>query len=168
MKKIILSALFLLFAWSGAQAQGYMFVNSETIFKSQADYNAAITKLDNLTKENQQKIDDTYAQIETMYNNYQAQKNYLSDLKRTAREEEIISLERQVKKFTEDVMGPEGTLMKERLSLIKPIQERIFGAINKYAEANGYTMVIDLVNNTTLLYYSPKLNKTDEIINLLK
>lgn len=168
MKKSLFLILLMLCAWSGVNAQGYMFVNSETVFKAQADYNEAITKLETKTTENQKKIDDTYAQIETMYNNYQAQKSYLSDMKRTAREEEIIALEREVKKFSTDVMGPEGTLMKERVAMIKPIQERIFGAINKYAEANGYTMVIDLVNNQTLLYYSPKLDKTTEIINLLK
>lgn len=97
MKKSLFLILLMLCAWSGVNAQGYMFVNSETVFKAQADYNEAITKLETKTTENQKKIDDTYAQIETMYNNYQAQKSYLSDMKRTAREEEIIALEREVR-----------------------------------------------------------------------
>lgn len=58
--------------------------------------------------------------------------------------------------------------MKKRTELIKPIQDKVFAAINQYAEANKYTMVLDVVNNQTLLYYSPSLDKTQDIINLLK
>lgn len=157
----------MIFAVSGLYAQSYMFVNSETIFKSQTDYNAAIQQLEELTAAYQKNIDNAYATIEQAYNNYQAQKAYLSDTRQAEREEEIISMERKVTDYQKEKFGPEGELMKKRLELIKPIQERVFGAISKYAEANGYTMVVDIVNNQTLLYYSPALNKTEEIITLL-
>ena len=58
-------------------------------------------------------------------------------------------------------------MMKKRLELIKPTQERVFAAINKYAETNSLGMVVDRANNQTLLYYSPALDKTEEIINSL-
>ncbi len=167
MKKQILLLVLMLFAVSGLYAQGYIFVNSEQIFKSQADYNEAIKQLEELTTAYQKNIDDAYATIEQNYNNYQAQKAYLSDTRRAEREEAIIAMERKVTDYQKEKFGPEGELMKKRLELIKPIQERVFGAINKYAEANGYTMVVDVVNNQTLLYYSPALNKTEEIITLL-
>ena len=167
MKKQILLLALMLFAVSGLYAQGYIFVNSEKIFKSQADYNEAIKQLEELTTAYQKNIDDAYATIEQTYNNYQAQKAYLSDTRRAEREEAIIAMERKVTDYQKEKFGPEGELMKKRLELIKPIQERVFGAINKYAEANGYTMVVDVVNNQTLLYYPPALNKTEEIITLL-
>ena len=59
-------------------------------------------------------------------------------------------------------------MIKKRLELIKPIQERVFAAINQYAETNQITMVIDRANNQTLLYYAPALDKTNAIITLLK
>lgn len=103
-----------------------------------------------------------------MYETYQSQKGYLSEINRNAREEEIIKREKDIKKYQQEVFGPEGDLIKKRLELIKPIQERVFAAINQYAETNQIMMVIDRANNQTLLYYAPALDKTNAIITLLK
>ena len=103
-----------------------------------------------------------------MYETYQSQKGYLSEINRNALEEEIIKREKDIKKYQQEVFGPEGDLIKKRLELIKPIQERVFAAINQYAETNQITMVIDRANNQTLLYYAPALDKTNAIITLLK
>lgn len=83
------------------------------------------------------------------------------------REEQIVNREKEIKKYQQDVFGPEGELMKKRIELIKPIQERVFAAINKYAETNNLGMDVDRANNQTLLYYQPALDKTDEIIKML-
>lgn len=167
MKKLCLSLIALL-AVSAGYAQGYMFVNSEKVFKSITAYNDAITQLDELGAQYQKNIDAAYAAIEELYTNYQAQKAYLSETNRQTREENIINREREVAKYQEEVFGPEGEMMKKRVETIKPIQDKVFGIINKYAETNGYTLVIDVVSNPGILYYSPTLDKTNEIINQLK
>ncbi len=167
MKKILLSCAISLFTIGGVCAQNYIFVNSEEVFKSQADYNAAIQQLDDLAKQYQKNVDEAYQTLEDAYSNYQAQANYLSETRRAAKEQEIENLEKEVQQYQQDVLGPQGDLMKKRTELIKPIQDRVFAAINKYAEANNYTMVLDVASNQTLLYYSPALDKTQDIINLL-
>lgn len=149
------------------QAQGYIFINSEAVFKSQTDYNEAIKQLDDLAEQYQKEIDQAFADLDEQYNNYVAQRGYLSETSRKMREDEIINREKEIKQYQEQVFGPEGDLMKKRLELIKPIQERVFGVINSYAESNGLGMIIDRANNQTLLYYAPALDKTEEIINLL-
>ena len=148
-------------------AQNYIFVNSEKVFKSQADYNAAIAQLDTLAKQYQKNVEDAYKMLEEAYGNYQVQRNYLSETKRATKEKELADLEKEVQQYQQDVLGPKGDLMKKRTELIKPIQERVFAAINSYAESHQYTMVLDVVNNQTLLYYSPSLDKTQDVINLL-
>ncbi|VDR35041.1 Outer membrane protein [Alistipes sp. cv1] len=167
MKKFVVLFAFVFCAVSGAWAQSYVFVNSETIFKSQADYNSAIKQLDDLSAEYQKNIDDAYAELDETFNNYAAQRGYLSETSRQNREEQIVNREKEIKKYQQDVFGPEGELMKKRIELIKPIQERVFAAINKYAETNNLGMVVDRANNQTLLYYQPALDKTDEIIKML-
>lgn len=167
MKKFLLVCVILLFAGGGVYAQNYIFVNSEKVFKSQADYNAAIAQLDTLAKQYQKNVEDAYQMLEEAYGNYQVQRNYLSETKRATKEKELADLEKEVQQYQQDVLGLKGDLMKKRTELIKPIQERVFGAINSYAEAHQYTMVLDVVNNQTLLYYSPSLDKTQDVINLL-
>lgn len=154
-------------AQSQPQVQGYVFINSEAVFKSQTDYNEAIQQLDDLAEQYQNEIDQAFADLDEQYNNYVAQRNYLSETSRKTREDEIINREKEIKQYQEQVFGPEGDLMKKRIELIKPIQERVFAAINNYAESNGLGMIIDRANNQTLLYYAPALDKTEEIINLL-
>lgn len=171
MKRLIVLFVFMCCVVGAMQAQsqpqGYVFINSETVFKSQTDYNEAIKQLDDLAKQYQQEIDQAFADLDEQYNNYIAQRGYLSETSKKMREDEIINRERELKQYQEQIFGPEGDLMKKRIELIKPIQERVFGVINSYAESHGLGMIIDRANNQTLLYYAPALDKTEEIINLL-
>lgn len=167
MKKALLFVALLLVSGT-ISAQGYMVVNSENIFKSIPLYNESLKSLETLTSVQQQNIDAEYEAIEKMYNEYQLQKQYLSAAVRSAREEAIISREKAVAKDQEDIFGQEGTLMKRRVEMIKPIQDRVFKVISDYANLHGFGMVLDIATNTSILYYSPKVDKTEEIIKLVK
>ena len=71
-------------------------------------------------------------------------------------------------KYQQDIFGPQGELMKKRVELVKPVQDAVFAVINQYAQSNGLDLVIDIATNPTLLYYSPKVDRTEEIIALVK
>lgn len=167
MKKLLLSIIAVC-AISASYAQSYMFIDSEKVFKSIPQYMDAIKQLDDMGRQYNQNIETAYASIEEMYNTYQAQKQYLSEASRNSREEAIIAKEQEVVKYQEDIFGQEGQMMKRRIEMIKPFQDKVFAAINKYAQANNLGMVIDISSNASLLYYSPSLDKTQEIINLVK
>ena len=166
MKRLILIAAFILTAGTLA-AQNYIIVNSEKVFKSIDAYNTAISDLDKLAKQYQDQVDAKFAEVEALYNNYVSQKTSLSAAARQTRENAILNKEKEAQEYQESLFGQEGTLMKKRIELIKPIQERVFAAINKYAETNNLGMVVDRANNQTLPYYQPALDKTDEIIKML-
>ena len=168
MKKIILTILAAVGCIGALSAQNYMVVNSEKIFKSINDYNNAITELDNLAETYQQQVDAKFEAVATLYNNYQAQKANLSTSARDAREQAILDKEQEATKFQESIFGNDGTLMKKRIELIQPIQEKVFKAIADYSKANGFDMVIDIASNATLLYYSTGIDTTEEIIKLIK
>ena len=109
MKKLIVLFVLAVAATGSALAQSsYVFVDSEAIFKSLDDYNAAIKQLDDLSAQYQKNIDEAYATLDQMYETYQSQKGYLSEINRNAREEEIIKREKDIKKYQQEVFGPEG------------------------------------------------------------
>ena len=168
MKKFIILSMAMTLMGFVASAQNYMVVNTETIFKSMAAYANAEASLETLGEQYQKEIDDAYAGVEKMYNDYVAQKPYLSESSRLARENAILDSEARIMERQESLFGPEGELMKRRMEMIKPIQDRVFEAINRYAQAGGFALVIDLANNPTVLYYSPAADKTQEIIKLVK
>lgn len=151
-----------------AVAQNYIVVDSEKIFRSQADYNEAIQTIDQLGEQEQARVDQMYAEIETLYNNYMQVRQNLSASTRQAREQDILNREQQAQQYQESVFGSEGTLMQRRVELIQPIQKRVFEAIEQYAASVGADLVIDKASNPTLLFSSERVDKTQAIIDLLK
>lgn len=168
MKKLIIILAAVIISIGAASAQKYIVVDSEKIFRSLADYNTALSTLDNLAKEYQTKVDNAYAEVESLYNTYMAQKANMTAAARNTREQEILAKERAAAEFQESVFGNEGVMMKKRIELIQPIQKRVFTAIENYAKSGGYDMVVDSASNAAMLYHSEAVNHTQNIIELLK
>ena len=168
MKKTILTAAAMLFLSVGAWAQKTMVVDSEKVFKSIAGYNTAITQLDELAKTYQTKVDEAYDQLETMFNNYQSRKATMSAAQRQETEQKILKNEQDVQKYQEETFGENGTLMKKRIEMLKPYQDKVFKAIGDYAAANGYDIVLDIAANPAVLYYNPACDMTQKIIEFVK
>ncbi len=168
MKKLIIILAAVIISIGAASAQKYIVVDSEKIFRSLADYNTALSTLDNLAKEYQTKVDNAYAEVESLYNTYMAQKANMTAAARNTREQEILAKERAAAEFQESVFGNEGVMMKKRIELIQPIQKRVFTAIENYAQSGGYDMVVDSASNAAMLYHSEAVNHTQNIIELLK
>ena len=168
MKRIILTAVIAMATTLALSAQNYMVVNSEKVFKSISEYNSAIEQLDKLAESYQKQVDEKFSQVESLYNNYMAKKTTLTAAAQQAVEKEILAREEEATKYQESLFGTDGTLMKERVKLIQPIQEKVFAAIEKYAAANNFDLVLDIASNPTVLYYSEKADRTQAIINALK
>ncbi len=168
MKRVI-ATLVLALAFVGSTfAQKYIVVDSEKIFKSIDEYNEALATLDKLAKEYQQTVDAKYKEVESLYNAYVAQKSSLLASTRSQYEQSILAKEKAAAEYQESVFGNDGVLMKKRIELIQPIQNRVFAAIEKYAVEQGCDMVLDKASNATMLYCSPTVNHTEQIIAQLK
>lgn len=168
MKKIFLMLALTFGLATVASAQNYAVVNSEKVFKSIEAYNDALKQLDTLAEQYQKQVDEKFEAVETLYNTYMERKSSLSAASQKANEDNILQKEQEATEFQESLFGSEGTLMKKRVELIQPIQQKVFKAIEQYAQAKGYDMIIDIAQNATMLYYSPKADKTEDIILLVK
>ncbi len=167
MKKLLIS---LAFVFTGLMANAqtkFCFVDTEYILKHIPEYKSAQTQLDDLSAEWQKEIDTRYAAIEKMYKSYQAEQVLLSDEMRTKREQEIVDKEKQVKEYQKQKFGFQGELYKKREELVKPIQDKVFEAINKYADQYSYGVIFDKSGDATMLYTSSKLDKSNDVISAL-
>lgn len=167
--KRLLFAIFTVMMCAGvASAQNYMVVNSEKVFKSIDAYNNALEQIETLSETYQKQVDAKFAAVETLYNNYMAQRASLSESVRQSREQQILNAEAEAAEYQESLFGNEGELMKKRMELIQPIQQQVFATLESFAKANGYDLIIDIAANPTVLYYSAKVDFTDKIIEALK
>ena len=168
MKRIILSVVLVLATLGIASAQKYCVIDSEKVFKSLDEYNKAMTQLDELGKSYQTEVDNRYKSIESLYNNYMAQKASLSASTRATIEKQILEKEDAAQRYQQEVFGENGELMKKRVELIKPIQAKVFAAIEAYAKANGYDLVLDKASNASILYLNNAIDHTAQVIEQLK
>ena len=167
MKRLILIAVFVLTTGTLA-AQNYIIVNSEKVFKSIDAYNTALSTLDKLAEQYQDMVDAKFAEVETLYNNYMNQKASLPAATRQTRENDILAKEKAAQEYQETLFGNDGTLMKKRIEMIEPIQKQVFSAIEAYAKQVGADVVLDSANNPTLLYSNPSVDRTQQVIDVLK
>ena len=167
MKRLILIAVFVLTTGTLA-AQNYIIVNSEKVFKSIDAYKTALSTLDKLAEQYQDMVDAKFAEVETLYNNYMNQKASLTAATRQTRENDILAKEKAAQEYQETLFGNDGTLMKKRIEMIEPIQKQVFSAIEAYAKQVGADVVLDSANNPTLLYSNPSVDRTQQVIDVLK
>lgn len=167
MKRLILIAVFVLTTGT-LVAQNYIIVNSEKVFKSIDAYNTALSTLDKLAEQYQDMVDAKFAEVETLYNNYMNQKASLTAATRQTRENDILAKEKAAQEYQETLFGNDGTLMKKRIEMIEPIQKQVFSAIEAYAKQVGADVVLDSANNPTLLYSNPSVDRTQQVIDVLK
>lgn len=150
-----------------ANAQRYCVIDSKYILEKLVEYRDAQTKLDNVSKQWQTEIDNRMQEVERMYKSYQAERAMLSDEMRKKREDEIVSKEKEVKDLQKQRFGYEGDLFKLRQDLVKPIQDKVYNAVQKYANSRAYDMVLDKAGGVTLFYADPKLDKSDDVLKTL-
>lgn len=167
MKGIIL-AVALMLGITAASAQNYAVIDSEKVFKSIEAYNAAIEQLDKLAEQYQEQVDAKFEKVENLYNTYMERRSQLSEASQKANEDNILKLEQEAQEYQESLFGTDGELMKKRLELIQPLQQKVFAAIEEYAKSKGIDMVIDSAQNATMLYHSAKADHTQGVIDLLK
>jgi outer membrane protein len=167
MKKILCSLLIVASSFTAAVAQRYCVIDSKYILEKLVDYKDAQTRLDQQSKSWQAEIDNQMAEVDRMYKSYQAERAMLGDDVRKKREDEIVAKEKAVKDLQKKRFGYEGDLFKRRQELIKPIQDRVYTAVQKMAAARSYDFVLDKAGGVTLFYANPTLDKSDEVLKQL-
>src|SRR3989339_1396540 len=143
MRKLFLLTLVILASSAIVKAQTFGYLNTEKILERIPEYNNAQQQIDRLKKQYEAQIDAEMKVVESMYNQYQAEKQALSGSQREIREGEIIKKERSAKELQKTFFGQEGALSKRSLELLTPIKERGQTAIEKVAAEGGIILVFD-------------------------
>jgi len=170
MKKVLLltaltvGLLLSTFAQSGTK---YGYIDSEYILSNIPEFNEAQRELDRLATTWQREIEAMFATIDSMYKKYQVEAITLPENLKAKREEAIIQAEQDAKELQRRRFGREGDLFKKREELVKPIQDRVFNAIESYARDRGYAFVFDTAGSMTIVYADPKFDINDEVLKRL-
>ncbi len=167
MKKFILSICILLLVFGGSYAQRYAVIDTKYILDKVPEYKDADKKLKDISAQWQKEIDDKQAELDRMYKNYDAEQFMLSEELKKKRETELFNKEKEVRELQKRRFGYEGDLFKERQRLVKPVQDKVYNAIQKIAVARSYDFVLDKSEGITVIFADPKLDKSDDVLREL-
>ena len=166
MKKMILMSLMLM-ATLGIGAQKFALVDMEYVLKNIPAYERANEQLNQVSKKWQAEVEALNAEATTMYKNYQNEVVFLSQEQKKARQEQIMKKEKAAGELKRKYFGPEGELFKKRESLMTPIQAEIYNAVRDISESHGYSLVVDRASNSGIIFGSPKIDISNEVLRKL-
>ena len=163
MKKLLFIAVMLVSAM-GMSAQKFALVDMEYILKNIPAYERTNEQLSQVAKKWQAEVDAIGTEVQTMYKNYQNESVFLSQEQKKARQEAILTKEKEASELKKKYFGPEGELYKKRTSLMTPIQEEIYNAVKDISDLRGYSLVLDRASDTGIIFASPKVDISNEVL----
>ena len=166
MKKIFLVIVVAMTAMA-ANAQKFALLDMEYILKNIPAYERANEQLNQVSKKWQAEVEAINTEAQTMYKNYQNEAAFLSKEQKQAKQEEIVKKEQEASELKRKYFGPEGELYKKRTSLMSPIQDEIYNVVKDIAELRGYQLVLDRASDSGIIFGSPKIDISDEVLNKL-
>ncbi len=165
-KSLFIAGCLLLISWV-TYAQRYAVIDSKYILEKLPAYKESQTKLDQFSTQWQQEIEKKQTELDKMYKDYDAEQVMLSDELKKKREDELYNREKEVRDLQKKHFGFEGDLFKKRQELIKPIQDKVYVAIQKLAVDKSYDFILDKSEGITVIFADPKLDRSDDVLKFL-
>lgn len=163
MKKTLL-VLILIFGTAFAFGQKYAYIDSDYILASVPEYTEAKDKLDKLAKRWTEEIEERYKVLEIKKGNFAKEEVLLPAEEKQKRKEEIEKLETEAMQMQKLRFGVSGDYFQKRQELVKPIQDKVYDAMQKVASKRNYTFVFDKANQSNLVYADSKFDISDEVL----
>jgi outer membrane protein len=167
MKKIFLLLVSGLMFSASLIAQRYAIIDTRYILGKLPEYQEAQKKLDAFSIQWQKEIDDKQVVLDQLYRNFESEKVMLSEELLKKREDDIFNKEKELRDLQKKRFGFEGDLFKRRQELVKPIQDKVYNAVQKLAVARQYDLILDKSEGITIIFADPKLDRSDDVLKEL-
>ena len=164
--RTLLIILFLFFTTT-SHAQRYAIIDTKYILEKLPDYKSANSKIGEFAEAWQQEIDLLQADLDKMYRELEGERAMLTPELLKKREDEIYNKEKQIRDLQRKRFGYEGDYFRKKQELVKPIQEKVFNAVQKLAGEKMYDFVLDKSEGITIIFADPKLDKSDDVLKIL-
>ena len=164
---LLLAVVLLLSGADVAQAQKFGWVDSEFIMAKMPEYAKAQQELALLSDTWQKEIEVQQKDLDKLHRNYQNEEIVLTEAMKKKRQDEILKKEQDIKTYQNRIFGYEGQLFKKRQELTKPVQDRVFEAIEKVAKKKQLAIVFDKSGDLTMLYTNPVHDYTEFVLEEL-
>jgi len=147
-----------------ARAQKFALIDMEYVMKNIPAYERANEQLNQVSKKWQAEVEALNTEATTMYKNYQNELVFLSAEQKKQKQEQIMQKEKEASDLKKKYFGPEGELFKKREALMTPIQDEVYNAVKEISDLRGYSLVLDRASDTAIIFGSPKIDISNEVL----
>ena len=140
------------------------YIDSKRIIDAMQDSRDAKLRLDNLVTEWQGELKVLQDSLKFIKDDYEKKKLILTDQLKQQTEAQITGLETAVTNFKVQKFGENGEYFQKHTEFMKPVQDRIFKAIETVAKDGGYDYVFDRSSDIMLLYVNENYDLTAKVI----
>lgn len=167
MKKVFLSLFLILSVSLGCLAQKVAYVDSHYILDNIPAYHSAQEQLNKASKAYQEELEKIHAEIEKMEGDLKTEAILLTPDMIKRRKDMIITKRKEYENLQKKYFGRDGSIFKKRKSLIKPIQDDIFNALQRIAEEGSYAIIMDKALQGNIIFSDPKYDLSDVVLERL-
>ena len=167
LKLLATIALFLLFGLNFAEGQKFGYIDTNFILSKMPEYAKAQSEIDQLSSGWQKEVEDMSKNVETLYSSLKAEEVLLTDEMKGERMETIHKKEAELKEYQRKVFGFGGLFFLKKQELIKPLQDKVFEAVEKVAKQNRLAIIFDKSGELVMIYTDPRHDYTDFVLEEL-
>lgn len=150
-----------------AGAQKYACVNTEYILGNVPEYNQALNKLNKYIEEWRKELESKQAEVDELRQQYQQEAYLLPENLKQRRQDEMRNKEAELRALQQQRFAPGGDLDQKRAELMKPVQDRIYNAIERVAREKNYAFVFDKSSSATVIYVAEKYDISNQVLEML-
>ncbi len=170
MKKGFLFLILFTAIASSAQSKSGLkigYISMDYILEKVPDYKEAAVQLEQKAEKWKQDIEVKKNEITKLKDNLQTERALLTKELIEEREQEIKFIENDLLDYQQKRFGPKGDLTLQKASIIKPVQDQVFTAVQDIAEAKGYDFIFDKSSDLTMLFSAKKFDISDQVVRVI-
>jgi outer membrane protein len=161
------SAIVLLLGLACASSAAQMkigHINSETIMQTLPEAVDAQKAIDAQVAAWEAELQKMQADWKKKFEDYDKRKLILTDQVRSDNERELRELDQSINDFRNKKFGQNGELFQKQTDVMKPIQNKMFKAIEDIAKDEGFDYVIDRSGEVLVVYANDKYDLTQKVL----
>jgi outer membrane protein len=167
MKNLTLVLFFAIVSITCVQAQKFGYIDSEYIMSKMPEYSKAQKELNKSSESWQKDLEKMRVQVEELRKKFQAEEVLLTEEMKKERQDTIVAKEKAMREFQKKVFGFEGMLFLKKQELVKPVQDKVFEAVEKVAKAKQLQIVFDKSGELVMIYTNPVHDYSDFVLEEL-
>ncbi|MBL7848074.1 MAG: OmpH family outer membrane protein [Cyclobacteriaceae bacterium] len=158
---------FFVFGLNFAEGQKFGYIDTNFILSKMPEYLKAQSEIEQLSTGWQKEVEDLQRGVEMAYLSLKAEEVLLTEEMKEERMTMIRKKESELKEYQRKVFGFGGLFFLKKQELIKPLQDKVWEAVEKVAKQNRLAIVFDKSGELVMIYTDPKHDYTDFVLEEL-